>query len=75
MRPGLENEQAIGIGLILQNNRDNLVKGLSTFERAALNAQIVEVFDINEALLWWKSCYLDHAIIESDCVSIVHALN
>ncbi|MBA0688362.1 hypothetical protein Goari_006158 [Gossypium aridum] len=70
-----ENEQAIRIGLILRNSRDYLVKGLSTFERATFNPQIVEVFDISEALLWLKSCHLDHAIIDLDCVSVVHMLN
>ncbi|MBA0787157.1 hypothetical protein Gotri_025287 [Gossypium trilobum] len=70
-----ENEQAIMIGLILRNSRDNLVKGLSTFERATFNLQIVEVFDISEALLWLKSCHLEHAIIDSDCVLVVHVLN
>ncbi|MBA0655599.1 hypothetical protein Goklo_008068 [Gossypium klotzschianum] len=63
------------IGLILRNSRDNLVKGLSTFERATFNLQIVEVFDISEALLWLKSCHLNHAIIDSDCVLVVHVLN
>ncbi|MBA0620184.1 hypothetical protein Godav_005947 [Gossypium davidsonii] len=75
VRLGLESELAIMIGLILRNSRDNLVKGLSTFERATFNLQIVEVFDISEALLWLKSCHLNHAIIDSDCVLVVHVLN
>lgn len=60
--------------VVIRDNRGHLVKGLAGFERASFSPRTVEAFVVREALLWLKSWHLDHVIIMSDCMSVVHAL-
>ncbi|MBA0820475.1 hypothetical protein Gohar_028354 [Gossypium harknessii] len=70
-----EDEHALGIGVIICDIRGHLIKGLTGFERASCSPKIVEAFAIKEALSWLKFWHLDHVVVESDYMSIVHALN
>ncbi|MBA0758945.1 hypothetical protein Gotri_021895 [Gossypium trilobum] len=50
----LEDEHALGIGVIIRDIRGHLIKGLTRFERASFSPKIVEAFTVKEALSWLK---------------------
>ncbi|KAM6571614.1 hypothetical protein CsatA_015694 [Cannabis sativa] len=69
-----DTSNSYGTGLIARNSTGTVILASSTFSNGFSNAPFAEIISIKEALSWIKGSNLSNAVIESDCLTAVQAL-